>query len=701
MRSDHPSRIISDLDSALELTIAQAELEIKEKVFGFELTEKPNYLFELIHSSSQAVHQFIGLCEHVGYVPRFGGHFKVSAYYLAQSSYLLNRFSVDGNFHPESVSLLLRASDTSILKKPSPFSPLGVALLPERVACEISHALISGFDKWLAEADTNKTDEEHFFGTPAYALFALGLLEKLCQRLPDTELTALLKKVIGWYTAAPIYQDPSIYSDFSQLFCQIIQATPNPILSENCLNLLTLPIVQGRQEESQRYFSWKDPIECFPMEILKIRRTSSWDRLAMQLIEELTAKKLKIGIADSGVENADALGIAAKGGSTVRQQKDKHDINRMISIYYWRILWMLENNLLSKKTQTKLADYAWKDTPQDAIPDFPDMFPHAILTWPTPNNISDLYDRYKNRLLSEPIPLAGTPTEDGRVSYSSRYRSLLFDSLHIGMKYRKKIKFTDPELIRLLSRFREYKFLNRVRTNFLEYERRPMIRINWLLSYIIGSQLQGLEKTLKWLPKWFASLITANNNLGMRWLRTEVLQLFFTPENASSLANKIEEYLYDNNGENMLEAGYAITLWRSQVNSFIECPEFLVKACPKAFRLLPISLSTKLSKVLEEQFRYYHDEFQLDESDVQSILGGLIKNADNIDYHRLKNKISRDHLREAIQNFDEIPEYRCGLAKFIVEFSSKYPQIKQNSNFIKLEKSFEQDPLAEVRRLFT
>ena len=673
--------IMNILDT--DVTRALHEVRVVPSKLLFETGKRDTsiHYFSGLRPGFREVFQCARVIEHLGRVPYLGhDSFSISTWHnMAQLFFYLQRGITE-----QSLRILLRATPTDTFKTGKDiFLQYHLACLDDLSVLNLVEQLCKGLQQIKQKTSIAPSETR-------YAQFGLELLSRLCVRVSHPEKQQeLLNIVLNWMQSGPMWNSIRTFDGVSLLLRRLVKSISFTILNRNLARIISSPILSGFKSLSDannayRFSRHIDIADSLPYELQSVNRSGELQKVAVTLWEELKAHEEKLEM-----ESAET----------------KSELRKVIlSCYYWRLLWMLDHDLVSDTTKRDMAQFVWKDFESQGLPELPAMRFFAILYWPAPKTI-DVTSRYKEVLLKQNIPPAITMTEDGRPSYSTSYSVPLEDYLNIGIELRNRLALTYEDKLRILNRCHESQFQQTdTDASFTEYIIIPVQSCTWILSYIFGGSLQSFEKDAPWLPAWLERLNAYAETLTANCLRLKILNLLFDKSTSyiADLSLTLQESLYSNVKDCQLEAGLAILLWRSEVHSHVPCPDDLFQSALRGFWLLDNQRATNLGKVLLEQLDQY-PVLLLDEKEQNILLRALkgkfatFRYAKEEEQPRLSNDVVPSWIRDK-EDLEGLPERRLVAGRIVASLCKAIPSLYLNATIQQLILEMQTDPLAEMRR---
>lgn len=641
-----------------------------------------------IHFSSglrpgfREVFQCARAIEHLGRTPYLGhASFNMPTWHnMAQLFFYLQRGITE-----QSVRILLRAAPTDTFNAGKDiFLQYHLACLDDVSVLNLVEQLCKGLQQIGQKSSTAPFETRH-------AQFGLELLSRLCVRVSQPEKQQeLLNIALNWMQNGPTWNHIRTFDNVSLLLRRLVKSISFTILNRNLSRILSSPVLAGFNNLNDANITFRfsrhiDIADSLPYEMQNIKRSSELHEVAATLWEELKAHEDELEM-----ESAET----------------KSELRKVIlSCYYWRLLWMLNHDLVGDVAKEDMAQFVWKNFESQGFPALPHLRIFSILDWPVPKMI-DVASRYKEVLLKQSIPPAITMTADGRRSYSSNYSVPLEDYLNIGIERRKRLALTYEDKLRILNNCHESQFQQaNTDARFAEYMITPVQSCTWILSYIFGGSLKSFEDDAPWLATWLEELDAYAEKLNANCLRLKVLNLLFNKSDLciSNLSLTLEESMYSKDKSRQLDAGLAVLLWRSEVHSQVPCPDDLFQSALRGFWLLDDQRATNLGKVLLEQLDQY-PVLLLDEKEQNILLRALkgkfatFRYAKGEEQTRFPDDVVRSWIRDK-EDLEALPERRLVVGQIIASLCKAILQLYSSKVIQQFVQEMRADPLAEMRRI--
>jgi len=505
---------------------------------------------------------------------------------------------------------------------------------------------------------------------------------------------------LEWMRQGPAWKRVRAFDQMG-LFCRrAVESVSYSLLNRNLAHILSSPVGMGFTDlieaNRQLFFSSNiDITDALPSNLPGMGPSADLHGVAEALWLELKNNEREL----------QQLNMPNK------QEPDKPDVRKnFLCRYYWRLLWMLEHDLVDRATREDMAVHIWAGYETHGIPELPGMRVPSILEWPCPPDIN-VVERYKIALFEQIIPPAYIIEEDGRRAYPSRYNAPLEEYLHIAVGRRECLELTYKDKLRILQCCRCSEFQeDNLDEHFARYARQPFYSLTWILVYVLGGTLKALQKDASWLPKWLADLIAYGGRIKANCNRLKVLNLLYedSPQYSNSLSMELEEQLYSEDSNKQVEAGFAVLLWRAeqeaQASPFsIACPEALHQAALRGFWLLDGQRSTSLTMVLSEQFKHYR-QLCLSAEEQGILLRALENKLPILNYEKSKQMCfasEETHVNNWIamkNNMELLPEHRLAVGGIVNDLCIVMPELGQAEIIQHWIREMENDPLAAMRR---
>ncbi|SFI02941.1 SIR2-like domain-containing protein [Collimonas sp. OK307] len=648
---EHPNFLMEAIRN--ELDIAESMLNAGATNIDAEILSDDKRSPNLRPEASNAAVTYIRLIERVSLPPSVG-NVRFTAEEMA-TCYRILSLTVDPM---SSMRILSRAGGGATLGSAESFELPAIAAMTSEKAREVFRHSVEVINALTNDLSWDKR--------AAYSLkFLLDLASRVAFRLEPSHASILCGLAIRLYALPALREDNSLHRPFELFFTRAIRLLPAEQLESLCPTLLSL---SARDINFFYRRSWPDVVNMLRNMPIALQAGRQWIEVVDQVMDEVQSL--------SPSERSD----------------------EELSGCFKRLDWLHREGLMTVPQQHRFAKLIWQNAGPNGLPQIPNFYTGAVLTWPSLSGSAALAGTFRRWLETQKMePIENLTDVMGELQRTlSQSREELLSDLLLTKSNNVSFDWPEHELLSAIEKLRSWwldegrRLTEPSRISTHEYVTPRLRLIAHVIHRVFSSTLSLKNIQAQRLDEWFEELWNCSVSLNTPLVSLLFAGLRWWPERTMDVVDLTISVIGANQSRSVSSAALnAAAFWLLEIESPTESSRRFVNYLVDSIRSGPeFQLELKLNTIAELLENGGQRHLQAHLRSLSVTLCMMIRDLQN----------SGESLRGGLNNY-ATPLLRAAIVRVLMAIGKNLKGASREPTWISAVEMARQDSLLLVRKL--